>query len=63
MKFLLDQNLSPLTVSFLRKIGINAVDIRDVGLAGKDDKDIYAHARDHNMVLMTFDKEFGHFYM
>lgn len=60
MKFLLDQNLSPKTVLFLRKLGVSVVDVREVGLAGKSDDEIYEYALRESFVLVTFDHEFGY---
>lgn len=63
MKFLLDQNLSPQTALFLKFLGINAVDVREVGLGGKEDDEIYAYAVRHRCVIITFDHEFAYKYM
>ena len=63
MKFLLDQNLSPHTVLFLKTLGIDAIDVRKVGLSGKEDDEIYAYAVRHKYVIITFDHEFAYRYM
>ena len=63
MRFLLDQNLSPQTTLFLKSIGIDAVDLRELGLSGKSDEIIYAYAVKHDLVIMTYDLEFSHMYL
>lgn len=63
MKFLLDQNLSPKTTLFLRELGIEAIDVREIGLAGKEDDEIYDYAVSNAYVLITFDHEFGYKYV
>ena len=63
MKFLLDQNLSPHTTLFLRSLGLNCIDMRDVGLAGKADTQIYTYALKHQCVIITFDQEFSYTYL
>ena len=63
MKFLLDQNLSPQTTLFLRTLGVNAIDVREVGLGGKDDDAIYTYAVLHKCIIITFDHEFAYKYI
>lgn len=63
MKFLLDQNLSPQTVLFLKTLGLDALDVREVGLGGKEDDEIYAYAVRHKCVIITFDHEFAYKYI
>ena len=63
MKFLLDQNLSPHTTLFLRSLGFNAIDIREVGLSGKEDDEIYVYAVLHKYIIITFDHEFAYKYI
>lgn len=63
MKFLLDQNLSPQTALFLKTLGIDAIDVREVGLSGKEDDEIYDYAVLHKCVIITFDHEFAYKYV
>lgn len=63
MKFLLDQNLSPQTTQFLRQLGITVIDVREVGLDGKSDQEIYDYALLNKLVIITFDHEFGYTYL
>lgn len=41
MKFLLDENISPKTAHFLKKLGHDAVHVRDVNLRGVSDNKIF----------------------
>jgi len=63
MKFLLDQNLSPQTALFLKNLGLEAIDVREVGLSGKEDDEIYAYAVRHKCIIITFDHEFAYKYI
>lgn len=45
-KFLVDENLSPLIASHLRKQGYNAKAVRELGLIGKPDEVILNSAQD-----------------
>ena len=63
MKLLLDQNLSPATAQFLKDIGLDAYDIREKGLSGASDEQIYAHAAKENLILVTFDIAFSRRYI
>jgi len=62
LKFLLDENLSPLTVDLLRDLGLEAVHIYDVGLIGKSDEEIYEFAKKKKYVIITFDKVFAYYF-
>lgn len=46
MRFLIDNNLSPLLGEFLKAAGHDAVHIRDYGLQGATDPIVLAQARD-----------------
>ena len=61
-KFLIDENLSPLIASHLRKLGYRAFAVRDLGLKGKSDEDILRFARKEQFVVITGDVEFGRFF-
>jgi predicted nuclease of predicted toxin-antitoxin system len=63
MKFLLDQNLSPRTTAFLRRLGLEVKDVRDVGLWGATDQDIYAFAKSEGFILVTYDVDFSRRYI
>lgn len=59
MKFLLDQNLSPLTTTFLRGLSYDVVDIREIGMYGAPDSEIARAAKEHNRIVITFDSDFA----
>ncbi len=63
MRFLLDQNVSPQTLLFLKSLGIDVLDVRGVGLKGKDDDLIYEYALQHKLVIITYDHEFDYKYV
>jgi predicted nuclease of predicted toxin-antitoxin system len=63
LKLILDQNLSPKTAQFLKDIGLDAYDIREKGLSGASDEQIYAHAVKENLILVTFDLTFSRRYI
>jgi len=59
MKFLLDQNLSPKTTNFLRDLGHDAVDTRELNLSEASDDEIWQVAVRYNRILITFDLGFA----
>jgi predicted nuclease of predicted toxin-antitoxin system len=63
LRLLLDQNLSPTTARFPRNIGLEAHDIRERGLSGASDEQVYAHAAKENLILVTFDITFSRRYI
>ena len=63
LKFLLDENISPKTTLFLRSLGLEVSDVGESGLRGKDDDKIYNYAKENKFILVTYDHEFGYFYI
>lgn len=61
-RFLLDENLSPRLAGFLRRLKYGAKAVRDVGLKGKNDKEIIAWLQHNNYILITSDTDFGEFF-
>ena len=59
MKFLVDNALSPLLAEALRNHGLDAVHVRDYGLATADDATITARAAQENRIVVTTDTDFG----
>ncbi len=59
MKFLLDQNISPKTTRFLRALGHDAVDTRDLGLTEVDDATLWDIALGQGRILISFDLDFA----
>jgi predicted nuclease of predicted toxin-antitoxin system len=59
LDFLVDMNLSPLTVRQLRERGWKIKRVSEVMDARTDDIDILNYARDHNQVVITNDLDFS----
>ncbi|MDR1190550.1 MAG: DUF5615 family PIN-like protein [Verrucomicrobiales bacterium] len=59
MNLIVDMNLSPKWVPFLRRHGINAVHWLDIGESGAPDEKIFTYAAGHDMIVMTNDLDFG----
>ncbi len=57
--FLVDEDMPRSTARVLREAGYKAEDVRDVGLRGRDDQDVFAYAQTQDAVLVTADKGFG----
>ena len=59
MRFLLDQNQSPLLVQLLAGMGHDAVHVRQLGMSRASDAEIMAVARDDDRVVVSGDTDFG----
>ena len=59
MRFLLDANVPRSAVGAVQRLGLEAVDVRDVGLGGADDAQIAAYAKEHKFALVTRDFDFS----
>ena len=59
MKFLLDQNQSPLLADLLTAVGHDAIHTRDIGLSRAPDVDMLTRAKLDGRVLITADTDFG----
>ena len=59
MKFLLDENLSPLHVGTLRALGYDTVSVAELGLCGADDSGVRDAATKQGRVLVTLDADFA----
>lgn len=53
MKLLLDENLSPKVAERLRRDGWDAVHVRDRGMLGAPDHEVFARAFEEDRVLVT----------
>ena len=58
MKLLLDQGLPPLSAELLTAGGIDAVHVRDFGLADATDSAIIEYARRQGLTIVTYDSDF-----
>jgi predicted nuclease of predicted toxin-antitoxin system len=59
LRFLLDENLSPLLGEFLRAAGHDTVHVRDLGLLTATDRAILDRARAEERTLISADTDFG----
>jgi predicted nuclease of predicted toxin-antitoxin system len=56
---LVDEALPGRLAKLLTEAGIPAVHVRDVGLRGKSDDEVFAYAQAQGMALVTLDTDFG----
>ncbi len=59
MRFLLDANMPRSAAGAVQRLGHEAVDVREIGLGGAEDKQIAAYAREHGLTLITRDFDFS----
>ncbi len=62
IKFLADENISPLTADFLRSLGYDVVTAAECGLISRPDEEIIKYALEHQRAILTFDLDFGTIY-
>jgi len=59
IKFLIDEDMPRSTAKILRSKGYEALDVRDLGLRGKNDNEIFKFAQKEKAVILTGDLGFG----
>jgi predicted nuclease of predicted toxin-antitoxin system len=59
MRFLVDENLPRSTARVLRAANYEAADVREVGLRGRTDQDVFARAQELGAVPLTGDSDFA----
>jgi predicted nuclease of predicted toxin-antitoxin system len=59
VRFLLDQNQSPLLAGLLRDAGHDAIHVRDIGLRHATDAEIMSRAKRERRVVLSVDTDFG----
>jgi predicted nuclease of predicted toxin-antitoxin system len=59
LELLVDENLPRSLAPRLRAAGFKVQDVRDLGLRGASDADIFSFARSNGLVLLTSDLGFG----
>lgn len=60
MKFKLDENIGRRGLELLRSAGHDVVTVRDEGLAGAPDEQIFSAATSERRALITLDYDFAH---
>jgi predicted nuclease of predicted toxin-antitoxin system len=58
MRLFADENILVPTISFLRDLGHDVRGVEDVDLGSAPDEAIFAHARQHGRVLLTYNEDF-----
>ncbi len=53
MRFLIDENISPLVTEALRQQGYDIQHVREIGLEGRPNSEIMAYARSARRCLIT----------
>ena len=59
LKVLVDEDLPRSTAALLQSLGINARDVRDVGLKAASDAQVFEYAQKEERIIITRDIEFG----
>jgi predicted nuclease of predicted toxin-antitoxin system len=59
VRFLVDENLSPRLCDYLTTVEDTAEHVHDALRAGTSDEDIFDHAVEQDMVVVTADTDFG----
>lgn len=59
MRFLLDENQSPVIANMLADAGHDAVHVRDIGLSGASDAEVMQRAEQERRVVLSGDTDFG----
>lgn len=58
MKLIADENLLQSIIEYLQNLGHDVLSIRDAGLCGMTDDDVYRQACRENRIIITMDKDF-----
>jgi predicted nuclease of predicted toxin-antitoxin system len=59
MKFLADQDVYAVTISFLRELGYDVIVAAQLGMARAKDADLLRTAHDQRRIFVTRDRDFG----
>jgi predicted nuclease of predicted toxin-antitoxin system len=59
MRFLVDEDLPRSLARVLRAAGHDALDVRDIGLRGRPDQEVFRAAQDRDAVLVSGDRGFA----
>ena len=58
-RFLVDEDVPRSTARVLKSAGFDAIDVRDVGLRGSSDKDIFEYSQREERILVSCDLGFA----
>ena len=59
MRLFADENLYEPIIAHLRSLGHDVLSIRDAGLSGISDDEVYKRACKENLVIVTMDRDFA----
>ena len=59
LKFLVDEDLPRSTARLLKEMGFIALDVRDCGLRGNTDEEIFKYAQREKAIILTADRGIG----
>ncbi len=59
LKILVDEDMPRPTARLLQSLGIDTIDLRDIGLKGSTDAVVFKYAQKHRMIIISRDREFG----
>jgi predicted nuclease of predicted toxin-antitoxin system len=59
MKMFADENLFEPIIDYLKGLGHEVISIRDAGLSGISDDEVYQRASKENRIIITMDKDFS----
>ncbi|RIK50647.1 MAG: hypothetical protein DCC59_13040 [Chloroflexi bacterium] len=59
LRFITDEDVPRSTARVLRDAGFDAVDVRNVGLQGKSDDEVFRYAQEENRLIVTCDMGFS----
>ena len=59
IKILVDEDMPRPTADLLRSLNIDAFDVREIGLKGATDQEIFEYAQKKGMIIISRDKEFS----
>ncbi|MGB9669398.1 MAG: DUF5615 family PIN-like protein, partial [Anaerolineales bacterium] len=59
LRFLIDEDVPRSTALALREAGFDALDVRDAGLRGKSDAEVFSYAQQEQRLLITCDLGFA----
>lgn len=61
-RFLVDENISPLTMDFIRKLGFDVIDLIKINRRGITNGELVDLAISNNRVIITLDLDLGEIY-